>query len=123
MGRILFVNDDPDYTAAWTALLEEAGHRVEPKIHTGRELLELLDRERIDVVVLDKEVGGPLSTDEVLAILRSGQRTAQVPILFLGDPSTPIEAEEPDHVLRKPVAPPQLIACVDAMIRAKHANR
>src|SRR4051794_7828985 len=118
MARVLFANDDPEYTATCTAMLEQAGHRVEPFVVTGAELLLTLAREHFDAAVIDARLGGPLSADQLIEAMRRDKRTRSMPILLLGSPAGEA-AQAADRVLRKPFTPEELIIALNELIAAR----
>jgi DNA-binding NtrC family response regulator len=55
--RVLLVDDEKDFVEMLSLRLEEAGERVTPA-YSGRECLEILEKENIDVVILDIKMPG-----------------------------------------------------------------
>ncbi len=55
--RVLLVDDEKDFVEMLSLRLEEVGERVTPA-HSGQECLESLEKDNIDVVVLDIKMPG-----------------------------------------------------------------
>lgn len=88
-GRVLVVEDEPRLRFILERQLMEAGFDV-IAVESGEEALRTLESRTVDVVVLNvllTGIGGP----EVCRRIRSDQRLAQLPVLFLTakkDPAT-----------------------------------
>ena len=99
--RILAVEDEPEVLDVVRALLASAGHTV-VSAASGREALELFEREPVDVVVTD--LGMPGMTG--LALAEEVKRRRPVPVLLLtgwADELDAVHARHVDVVLPKPV--------------------
>ena len=120
--KVLVVDDEKDITALVAYHLEREGFRV-LQAHDGFQALELVKRERPNVLILDlmlPHMGGL----DVCRRLRREPETARLPILMLT-----AKAEETDKVLglelggddylTKPFGPRELVARVKALILAK----
>ena len=118
--KVLVVDDEKDITALVAYHLEREGFRV-LQAHDGLQALDLVKRERPNVLILDlmlPHMGGL----DVCRRLRKEPDTARLPILMLT-----AKAEETDKVLglelggddylTKPFAPRELVARVKALIR------
>ena len=125
-GRILVVDDDPDFLALTSVTLESAGFTI-VAARTGLEALELArSTERPDLVVLDVQLPG-ISGYEICKELRDEFGEA-LPILFVSGFRT--EALDrvagllvgADDYLVKPFAPDELIGRVRALMRRSHAG-
>ncbi|HEX2438226.1 MAG TPA: response regulator [Methylomirabilota bacterium] len=99
--RILAVEDDPEVLDVVRAMLTGAGHTVLGAA-SGREALELFEREPVDVVVTD--LGMPGMTGLVLA--EELKRRRPIPVVLLtgwADELDSAHARHVDVVLAKPV--------------------
>ena len=121
MARILLVDDDPDFQAMLTMVLESAGYEVESAFDGKRALVRM--RESLpDLVILDVIMTTDTEGFEVARAIRSETALAAVPIIMLSS----IHEEkkltyrlEPDptwlpvdRFLDKPVKPALLLAAV-----------
>jgi len=119
LGPVLIVDDDALFRALVTTILKRAGYRA-VEAATGEEALDIAERERPEVVVLDIRLPG-ISGHEVCHKLRAG-RTGP-PVLFVSGER--MEAYDRvagllvggDDYLVKPFAPDELLARVHALIR------
>ncbi len=119
MPRILLVDDDPKAIKLMGYILHKEGYEVVPAL-SGKEALELLDRERIDLVILDimmPEMDGY----EVCRRIRANPATAKIPVIMLTAKAMPedrIAGYEAgaDHYITKPVLPAELVATVKALL-------
>lgn len=80
-ARILAVDDDPDALLILDRLLCRQGYRVFTATG-GRSALETLDREPVDVIVLDVMMPD-LDGLQVAAALRQNEATQGIPIILL----------------------------------------
>ena len=81
MGVIVVIEDDPDVQRLLAALLEEAGHQVETA-RDGVEGVQVVERVRPDLVLVDVGLPGSVDGLEVTRRLRAGD-CADVPVLAL----------------------------------------
>ncbi len=105
--RILAVEDEPEVLDVVRAMLASAGHAV-VSAASGREALELFEREPVDVVVTD--LGMPGMTG--LALAEEVKRRRPVPVLLLtgwADELDATHARHVDVVLAKPVTRERLV--------------
>jgi CheY-like chemotaxis protein len=72
--------------------LEERGYRVE-SASNGFEALEVLKKERVDLVVTDLQMP-KMSGGELITALKSEGRTAQIPIVVLSGTASDLEGEQ-----------------------------
>ena len=80
-AKVLVVDDDRDAVDILTLLLRREGFEVRAA-HGGREALDLLEHELVDVVLLDIMMPG-MDGFQVCATLRADQRTRDIPIILL----------------------------------------
>jgi DNA-binding response OmpR family regulator len=118
--KVLVVDDEKDITALVAYHLEREGFRV-LQAHDGLQALDLVKRERPNVLILDLMLP-QMSGLDVCRRLRKEPDTVRLPILMLT-----AKAEETDKVLglelggddylTKPFGPRELVARVKALIR------
>jgi DNA-binding response OmpR family regulator len=119
LGPILIVDDDGRFRDLVTTILTRAGYRA-VEAATGEEALDVAERERPELIVLDVHLPG-MSGHEVCRKLRQGD--GEPPVLFVSGKR--IEAYDRvagllvggDDYLVKPFAPDELLARVRALIR------
>jgi len=88
---VLVIDDDPEMRALLKDVLEGAGHRVLQEAD-GDRVIPSLESERVDVVILDKEMPGVNGMD-LLAFLR--HRWPTTPVILItafGGPNVAAEA-------------------------------
>ena len=81
MANILVVDDEPDIVKLIVKILEQRGHRV-TTARDGHEALELVPRERPDVVVLDLNIPR-VDGFEVCRRLKSNEATKSIPVVMM----------------------------------------
>jgi two-component system cell cycle response regulator len=120
---ILLADDDPEYREATRRLLESEGHEV-VSIGTGRDALEVLRRQHVDLLLLDYYMPG-MTGEEVVTELRSFDPLVQV-ILQTGY----VNEQPPREMLRrldiqgyydKGEGPDRLLLWTDAGLKAARA--
>jgi phosphate regulon transcriptional regulator PhoB len=124
MGTILIVEDEPDIAELVKYHLEKAGLRARA-VGDGKHALDLIARDRPDLVVLDLMLPG-LDGLEVCRRLRGSQATKAIPVIMLT-----AKAEEVDRIVGlelgaddyvpKPFSPRELVARVKAVLRRSSA--
>jgi PAS domain S-box-containing protein len=105
--RVLAVEDEPEVLDIVRAMLTAAGHTVVTAA-SGREALELFEREPVDVVVTD--LGMPGMTG--LALAEELKRRRAVPVVLLTGWAEELDPEHAHHVdvlLAKPVTRERLL--------------
>ena len=118
MKTILLADDDEDIRTVFGMSLERYYRVLEAA--TGTSAIELIKRERPDLVVLDWTMPGS-SGIEILTALRQDPLTATMPVIMLTG-----KEEEADRAraaalgayafLVKPVSPPQLLKTIQAAL-------
>lgn len=117
MNRILVVDDDRDIVAALEIYLTTSGYEVS-KAYNGREALEILDREPVDLILMDimmPQLDGLSATERVRA-------RSNVPILFLTAKSEDVDLIRglnvgADDYITKPFKPMEVLARVKSHLR------
>src|SRR5439155_792006 len=110
--RVLVVDDSAHNRLVATGHLEAAGFEIVEAV-SGEQALEILVRERIDLVVLDVLMPG-IGGFETCRRIRKTPAIAEIPVLFLtalGDRETTSPALEAggDDLLPKPFHRPELL--------------
>lgn len=123
--HILVVDDDPMTRRFVRALLEHHDYRVS-EARNGSSALELLRSGSYSLVLLDLNMP-KLSGGEVLSVLRSEDRTAELPVVVLTAANGPSEVnllnQGADDFVAKPIVPDRLIARVRANLRRAGSSR
>ncbi|MDR7379497.1 DNA-binding response OmpR family regulator [Rhodoferax ferrireducens] len=115
--HILVIDDDPSIRELVVEYLGNNDLRVSAG-GSGRELFELVDREAIDLVLLDLKLPG----EDGMQLARTLRERAAVPIIFLtgrneeADRVMGLELGADDYVT-KPFSPRELLARVRAVLR------
>jgi PAS domain S-box-containing protein len=115
--RILAVEDEPEVLDVIRAMLTAAGHTV-ISAASGREALELFEREPVDVVVTD--LGMPGMTGLALAEEMKARRA--VPVVLLTGWADELDASHAQHVdvlLAKPVTRERLLGGLAKAVPAR----
>ena len=117
MKTVLVVDDEPEIVSLCRDYLEAAGYAV-IEAGDGSRALDLLARERPDLVVLD--LGLPLLSG--LDVTRALRRESAVPIVMLtarGEESDKLVGLElgADDYVTKPFSPKELVARIGAVLR------
>jgi len=116
-AHILVVDDDHEIRTLLAEYLEKNGLRVSVA-RDGKEMHRVLDRVRVDLVVLDILLPG----DDGLTLCRALRANSQVPIIMLtarGDDVDRILGLElgADDYVPKPFKPRELLARITAVLR------
>jgi two-component system OmpR family response regulator len=115
--HILVVDDDPQIRALLEEYLAESGLRVSAAA-TGKQMLQILTDEAIDLVVLDLRLAG----EDGMAIARSLREQSAIPIVMLtgvreeADRVMGLELGADDY-LTKPFSPRELLARIRTVLR------
>lgn len=79
MRRLLFVEDDPNFSCIVVENLQDMGFEVVHKT-TGEDAIEFLKSETVDLVLMDVELLGELNGFETAELIR--KTDAELPIVF-----------------------------------------
>ena len=114
---VLIVEDDHNLRAVIRMVLEQAHYEVVEARH-GAAALELMESEMPDLVLADLRM--PLMSGvELIERMRSGPRTASVPIVLLsGLLPEPEVARLASAVVAKPFEPADLLAAISRSLKA-----
>ena len=117
-GTVLVVDDDDDMRRVLRDFLEGDGHRI-VEAASGAEAIALVESERFDAVILDKEIPEMNGLD-VLAVLH--RRHPRLPVIFVTAFGGPAVAEESLHrgalhYVEKPFRIASMLETVQAVMR------
>ena len=121
MKTVLVVDDEPGLRAVVRAVLDNEGYAVLEAAH-GKAMLELLARERPDLVLLDVMMPGG-DGREAFRELRTRADLADVPVVMMSAAVRP-DGLDPSIAafLRKPFDLDHLLALVANFIGPAHAD-
>ena len=116
-AHILVVDDDHEIRTLLAEYLEKNGLRVSAA-RDGKEMHRVLDRVRVDLVVLDIMLPG----DDGLTLCRALRASSQVPIIMLTARSDDVDRIlglelGADDYVPKPFNPRELLARIAAVLR------
>ncbi len=94
-STILLVDDSSTNNLLLQTVLEKNGYAIEVAF-SGKEALKILNRKKIDVILLDLMMPG-MSGEEVLEAVRSNAETANIPVMVV---SAYNEHSEKEKVLK-----------------------
>ncbi|MBD3171972.1 response regulator [Candidatus Bathyarchaeota archaeon] len=118
MSVILVVDDEPDVLLLVKTQLESEGFQVYTA-ESGREALEFLDKNKVDLLILDVVIPG-MSGLDVLRKIRSGEKSGLPVVVFtaLGrEVDMMLKPEnEADAYLRKPYTKEELVETVRGLL-------
>jgi CheY-like chemotaxis protein len=119
MAKILVVDDDPDFVLINRAILESEGYEV-LEAANGSEALEVMRRDRPDLVLLDVMMSTTLEGVDVSKEIESDPDLKDVPVVMISSIATSeYAAEFPDDErvpiaawISKPIQPAVLLKTV-----------
>ena len=121
--RVLVVDDEPTVREVVAGYLRRDGHEVS-EAADGTTALELVDRDRPDLIVLDMMLPGVNGLD----VLRRVRTTSDVPVIMLtarseeSDRVAGLELGADDYVV-KPFSPRELAARVNGVLRRTNGRQ
>ena len=125
MSKILVVDDDPSVLSAFEQMLSEQGHLVRVAVR-GEEALELLAKERPDLVIMDIRMPGISGLEAVRRIRALDPRLPVIIMTGYATTDTAIEATKlgaVDYHL-KPIDGAEILRTIDtALERSRLMNR
>ncbi|WMJ86169.1 response regulator transcription factor [Anaerocolumna sp. MB42-C2] len=125
MKSILAVDDEEHILELLAYNLERDGYHV-IKAETGEDALDILDKEKVDIVLLDWMLPG-IDGIEVLRRIRANKGLRTLPVIFLtakGDEISKVVGLEvgSDDYLVKPFGVHELLARIKAVLRRSESN-
>jgi two-component system alkaline phosphatase synthesis response regulator PhoP len=125
MKTILAVDDEEHILELLSYNLQRDGYHV-LKADSGEAALEILEKEKVDIVLLDWMLPG-IDGIEVLRRIRSSKSTNTLPVIFLtakGDEISKVVGLEvgSDDYLVKPFGVHELLARIKAVLRRSESN-
>jgi PAS domain S-box-containing protein len=127
-ARVLIVDDTDASRYVVSRMLQQAGFEIAGEAATGRDAIRLAAELHPDVVILDVRLPD-MSGFDVAAQLRRDPASAQLAILQISAELTTSDLrargleEGADAYLTHPVAAHELIALVNALVRARRASQ
>ena len=128
-GKVLVVDDDPDFVEYTRIVLESQGYQVRTA-STVDQALELMRQERPDVALLDVMMSYVLDGINLTRQMRDDPELRDMPVIMISAIVSKEEAgafpAEADlvvhHFMTKPVDPGDLIRQVDELVRSGHTH-
>jgi DNA-binding NtrC family response regulator len=121
MGTVLIVDDDPSHLKLYSWIVERGGFRSLTAL-VQNDIVEIPDKEPIDVAVLDYRLGNKLSAADVARQLRT--LYPAIPILILSDMLwMPEDAASYASGFIRKGEPQQLIDMISAAINSPSDGR
>ncbi|HUT19754.1 MAG TPA: response regulator [Anaerolineae bacterium] len=123
MGKILIVDDDPDFVETTRIVLEQEGHET-ASASSGNEALQAIRKAKPDLVVLDVIMSSILDGLNVTQQLQDDPEHKDIPIIMVTsiantDYAALFPTDEYVHIdafMTKPIAPDQLLSQVRRLI-------
>lgn len=121
---VLLVDDDADFVLQNRVLLEENGYEV-LAAYNARQCLEVMERRRPDLIVLDMMMESRTEGFNLSRDLRNSEHTKGIPLLMITSVNDTIPFRlEPDStwlpvdvLIEKPVDPALFLDVVDRILR------
>ncbi len=122
-ARVLVVDDDPDFVEITRTVLQAHGYEI-ASASSGGQALEMMRRQRPDLVILDVMMRGATEGHDVSQVMYADNDLAKVPVLMvtsimdgtMADQFPTDEYLPVAEFLTKPVAPAQLVERVRALV-------
>ena len=120
MNKILIIEDEAIISFGYRLQLEQMGLEVIGTARSSDEALELLARDRPDVIIMDVYIKGDLNG---LELARRIHETDPIPVIFLTASTKPeivegIRALKGCHYLLKPIDTDSLSGLLQATVRS-----
>jgi len=110
--KILVVDDEADVRRFLTAVLEKRGHETLTAAD-GREALEIAEREKPDLVILDLQMPDQTGTDFYRRLMKNKDLQNTPIIVVSGLAGRHLAVHEPVAVFDKPIDPEEFGNTVD----------
>ncbi|HSJ58434.1 MAG TPA: response regulator [Anaerolineae bacterium] len=122
-GTILVVDDDPDFQQIVGRILQSRGYRVTPAA-SGAAALEMMERAKPDLVILDVMMSSVLDGVGVSEAMRREPTLRDVPVLMVSsiadtEYAGTFPTDQPLHIdawISKPVRPDDLLAKIEGLL-------
>ena len=122
-AKVLVVDDDPDFVEITRTVLQAHGYDV-ASASSGQQALEMLRRDRPDLVVLDVMMRGATEGYDVSQVMHDDADLKAIPVLMvtsimdgtMADQFPTDEYLPVAEFITKPVAPAQLVERIRALI-------
>lgn len=123
-GRVLVVDDDPDFVEITRIILQAHGFQV-ASAASGSQAMEMMRKEPPDVVILDVMMQGATDGYQVSQMMHDEPQLSRIPVLMVTSiMSSPLAAQFPtdeylpiDGYLTKPVNPTELVERVRGLVK------
>ena len=124
VGNILIVDDDPDVQEVLKDRLESLGYRAVPAL-TGRQGLELLDKESVQMVFLDIELPDMNGLEALKAIRKRQNDVAVVIVTAYGTIERAVQAMKDGayDFIQKPLKPGYVALIVERAMERERLKR
>ncbi|NJC83140.1 response regulator [Planosporangium mesophilum] len=124
---MVIVDDDPDLLAAYARVLTRAGHDT-VACPDGESALAQVRKDPPDLLLTDVAMPPGMSGLELVTEIAADPAVADIPVILVTGGWVDLDGAEPPRVarlLRKPVAPPDLVTTVETVLadRLRHHVR
>ncbi|MBI3269532.1 MAG: response regulator [Planctomycetes bacterium] len=124
--RVLVIDDEPDIRDFLETLLHTAGYEV-LLASEGRRAIDLLEREPVDIVLLDVAMEG-MDGIAILRELKSREKTRHLPIWMLtarveSSVKEQVERNGADGIISKPFVPDDLLSSLSQFLSGRAARK
>ncbi|GCC11795.1 MAG TPA: response regulator transcription factor [Euryarchaeota archaeon] len=120
MAKILTIDDEPGINDLLKIMLKKRGHETIQAL-SGEEGIEILKKEKVDLVLLDVMMFG-IDGWETLRRIRENEATKDMPVIMVTVRGAEIDKEESfskkaDAHITKPIVMEQLLRTVDWVLK------
>ena len=123
--RILCVDDEPEMVELLRLILGRRGYEI-VGAYSGQEALETLERESVDLILLDLMMP-EMDGWEVVRRLRANEATASIPVIVVTAKSQNVDRVLGLHIVKvddyitKPFTPRELLDAVQRVLNKRRA--